>query len=70
MAHQKIRILQNIEDKFHFENHFLPLVRSFDKNDNHARNFKFEITSDSALKHSPPGRQLTHEWIMSSLASI
>jgi hypothetical protein len=67
-THQKIRILQNIDDTFHYQNHYLPLVRHLGQKRGESPNpFQFEIMSDDTLKHSPPGRQATLEWIRRSL---
>lgn len=60
----RLHILQNHSDKFHFENHFLPMMKLWNSPSLQRKGrASFELFDDAELEHTPPPLERVLAWI-------
>jgi hypothetical protein len=69
-AYVKCTIYQNYYDKFHYENHFLPLVQAVNKIPQNWKNWDFHLYANEQQGHEPPPRPTFIAWVEKLLLQV
>jgi hypothetical protein len=69
-AHVKCTIYQNYYDTFHYENHFLPLIKAVNKIPQNWKNWDFHLYVNEQQGHEPPPRPTFMTWVEQLLSQV